>query len=212
MTSSPIARRPRWWSDACADLRSADPRFAPLIDRYPPLRAGERGDAFSTLARSIVGQQVSVTAAQSVWTRLQHRCGCLNAATVSGMAAQSLRDCGLSARKVEYLGTLASHFLHRPPDAPDWRRMDDEAVVAELVALRGIGVWTAQMFLIFHLGRPDVFPLADLGLRRARARRYGRGNTVPGRTLARLSARWQPWRTVATWYLWRSLDPEPVMH
>ena len=210
--SATPGRIPSWWNGACRALRESDPRFAPLIDHCPPLRAGARGDAFATLARSIVGQQVSVKAAQSVWERLTSACGQPTPATLSRVPIAQLRDCGLSERKAEYIGGLARHFLERPAGAPEWSRMEDAAIVAELVALRGIGVWTAQMFLIFHLGRPDVLPLADLGLRRAIALRYGRGRDPAERTLSRLSMLWQPWRTAATWYLWRSLEAQPVLH
>jgi DNA-3-methyladenine glycosylase II len=210
--AAPAGRVPPWWAGACLELRESDPRFVPLIDQCPPLRAGARGDAFATLARSIVGQQVSVKAAQSVWERLTGVCGRPSPATLARVSIAELRACGLSTRKAEYIGGLARHFLERPASAPEWSRMDDAAIVAELVSVRGIGVWTAQMFLIFHLARPDVLPLADLGLRRAIALRYGRGRDPAQRTLARLSALWQPWRTAATWYLWRSLDPEPVRH
>lgn len=203
---------PRWWSGACLALRESDPRLGALIDRHPPLRAGVRGDAFATLARSIVGQQVSVKAAQSVWERLAHACGTPSPESVAALPAETLRGCGLSGRKTEYLGGLAAHFLARGAHGQAWARMDDAAIVAELTCVRGIGLWTVQMFLIFHLARPDVWPLADLGLRRAIALRYGRGRDPAQRTLDRLSARWQPWRTAATWYLWRSLEPEPVPH
>lgn len=214
MTRPPRApgREPRWWPEACLCLREADPRFGPLIDTHPGLRAGARGDAFATLARSIVGQQVSVKAAQSVWERLSAACGEPSPAALASLPPATLRGCGLSGRKAEYLGGLAHHFLERPANSPDWARMQDAAIVSELTGLRGIGVWTAQMFLIFHLGRPDVFPVADLGLRRAIASRYGRGREPDERSLARLSSRWQPWRTAATWYLWRSLEPQPVLH
>ena len=118
----------------------------------------------------------------------------------------------MSGRKVEYIRDLAAHFLARPAGTEGWSAMDDAAIVDELTAVRGIGAWTVQMFLIFHLGRPDVLPMADLGLRRAIELGYSRGRATTPRQLARLSALWQPWRTAATWYLWRSLDPEPVMH
>jgi DNA-3-methyladenine glycosylase II len=205
-------RRPRWWNGACAELAARDPLLATLIAQHPPLRVGARGDAFQTLARSIVGQQISVKAAQSVWTRLSQACQPMAAAEVFGAHPAALRACGLSARKVEYLQDLARHFLARPAGIDDWSGMDDMHIVDQLTAVRGIGVWTVQMFLIFHLARPDVLPLADLGLRRAIEHGYSRGQPTPPRKLALLSERWHPWRTAATWYLWRSLDPQPVQH
>jgi DNA-3-methyladenine glycosylase II len=205
-------RRPRWWSDACRELTAQDPLLAGLIDRYPPLRLGSRGNAFQTLARSIVGQQISVKAARSVWIRFSAACGTVAPDVVLATDIAVLRACGLSGRKVEYLHALALHFQARPDGVDGWARLDDDAIVDELTAVRGIGVWTVQMFLIFHLARPDVLPLADLGLRRAIELGYGGGRQAQPARVAQLSRRWQPWRTVATWYLWRSLEPEPVLH
>ncbi len=210
--AAPVGRRPRWWNGACAELAARDPLLASLIARHPPLRLGSRGDAFQTLARSIVGQQVSVKAAQSVWTRVSQACSPVAPAEVFAADPAALRACGLSARKVEYLQDLARHFKARPACIDDWSGMSDAHVIEQLTAVRGIGVWTVQMFLIFHLARPDVLPLADLGLRRAVERGYSQGQPTPQRQLDLLSGLWHPWRTVATWYLWRSLDPEPVLH
>ena len=210
--AAPAGQRQRWWNEACRELGSRDPLLATLIDRHPPMRIGSRGDAFQTLARSIVGQQVSVKAAQSVWARFEAACSRIEPAVVIAADPMLLRGCGLSGRKVEYIRDLAAHFLARPSGTDGWSAMDDAAIVEELTAVRGIGAWTVQMFLIFHLARPDVLPLADLGLRRAIELGYSRGRATMPRQLARLSTLWQPWRTAATWYLWRSLDPEPVMH
>jgi DNA-3-methyladenine glycosylase II len=205
-------RRPRWWTEACRELAVRDPLLDELIATRAPLRVGSRGNAFQTLARSIVGQQISVKAAQSVWMRFEAACPALAPAVVLAADPTALRSCGLSGRKVEYMQDLARHFEERPDGLDGWAGMDDDAIVAELTAVRGIGVWTVQMFLIFHLARPDVLPVADLGLRRAIELGYSRGRQTSPNQLARLSRLWQPWRTVATWYLWRSLDPEPVLH
>jgi DNA-3-methyladenine glycosylase II len=205
-------RRPRWWNGACAELDVRDPLLAGLIARHPPLRVGTRGDAFQTLARSIVGQQISVKAAQSVWARFSETCVSGAPAVVLDMDTAALRACGLSGRKVEYMQDLARHFLARQGGIDDWSGMDDTRIIEELTAVRGIGVWTVQMFLIFHLARPDVLPLADLGLQRAIETGYSGGRQTPPRQVTRLSGLWHPWRTAATWYLWRSLDPEPVLH
>jgi len=150
--------RPHWWTRAGRELAQRDPRLAPLIECHPPLRIGTRGDAFQTLARSVIGQQISVKAAQSVWVRLADACTEVTPERILSMDTGSLRGCGLSARKVEYLGDLARHFLARPAGIDDWSALDDAAIVDELTAIRGIGLWTAQMFLIFHLARPDVLP------------------------------------------------------
>lgn len=176
------------------------------------MQLGARGNAFQTLARSVIGQQISVKAAQSVWLRFAAACGEVTPPVVAGANPDVLRACGLSARKVAYMSELARHFQSRAAGVDDWSSLSDAEIIAELTAVRGIGLWTAQMFLIFHLARPDVLPLADLGLRRAIALRYSRAQPTGLRTIERLSRQWRPWRTVATWYLWRSLEPAPVLH
>jgi DNA-3-methyladenine glycosylase II len=121
-----------------------------------------------------------------------------------------LRACGLSDRKTEYIADLAQHFADGRIHVHRWPQMGDEEIIAELVEVRGIGRWTAEMFLMFNLLRPDVFPLDDLGLQKGIQRAYFNGRKVSLRTMTRLGEAWRPWRSVATWYLWRSLDPVPV--
>lgn len=202
--------KPAYWEEACSALGHADPVLAELIARYPGMSLVSRGDAFHTLARSIVGQQISVKAADSVWQRLTTALGGMDSARVLAMDADSLRGCGLSARKVEYLTDLARHQQSGRLDPADWVEWDDEAIIAELCAIRGIGRWTAEMFLIFYLMRPDVLPLDDIGLLRAIADHYHGGERRLRKELQQQAECWRPWRSVATWYLWRSLDPVPV--
>ncbi len=184
--------------------------MAGLIKRYSGVSLVSRGDPFVTLARSIVGQQISVKAADSVWSRLCAALPVMAPAVVLASADDTLRSCGLSARKVEYLGDLARHFSGGQIHLNCWSSMSDAEITAELTAVRGIGVWTAEMFLIFNQLRPDVFPLDDIGLQKAVALHYFEGTRPPREILARYGERWRPWRSVATWYLWRSLDPVPV--
>lgn len=184
--------------------------MAELVERYAGFSLVSRGDAFMTLARSIVGQQISVKAADSVWRRFSERVGSVAPGAILAVGESGLADCGLSKRKIEYLCDLASHFSSGQLDPSTWRQLDDEAIIAELVAVRGIGRWTAEMFLIFNLMRPDVFPLDDIGLQRAVSEHYFDGKKLPRQMLAEFGERWRPWRSVATWYLWRSLDPVPV--
>ncbi len=184
--------------------------MAELVARYAGMGLVSRGDAFGTLARSIVGQQISVKAADAVWGRFAATVGNVAPASVLAVGREGLAHCGLSRRKVEYVVDLASHFDSGRILPERWGAMDDEAVIAELTDVRGIGRWTAEMFLIFNLLRPDVFPLDDIGLQRAVFMRYFGGEKQPLRRLAEFGERWRPWRTVATWYLWRSLDPVPV--
>ena len=205
---SPTA--PAYWAQAAAELSRLDPAMAELVERYAGLSLVSRGDPFGTLARSIVGQQISVKAADAVWGRFSVRVGEVSPERVRDLGEAGLAGCGLSKRKIEYLCDLAGHFSSGRVDPRAWENLDDEAVIAELTEVRGIGRWTAEMFLIFNQMRPDVFPLDDIGLQRAVFERYFGGENQARRTLAAFGERWRPWRSVATWYLWRSLDPLPV--
>lgn len=185
--------------------------MAELVERYTGATLVSRGDAFGTLARSIVGQQISVKAADAVWRRFAERVGEMAPAPVMAMCESGqLEGCGLSRRKIEYLGDLSLHFVAGKIDPSAWSALDDRQIIDKLIAVRGIGRWTAEMFLIFHLLRPDVFPLDDIGLQRAVNERYFAGEKQTRQVLAEFGERWRPWRSVATWYLWRSLDPLPV--
>lgn len=207
---------PELWDDACKHLAKRDRVMKKLIPRVGEGRLESRGDAFTTLARSIVGQQISVKAAQSVWDRfvaltagLADR---LTPAAVLRLEATQIRAAGLSARKVEYLSDLAQHFESGSVHVGEWRDMDDEAIIEELVAIRGIGRWTAEMFLIFHLLRPNVLPLDDVGLIKGISINYFSGEPVSRAEAREVGDAWAPFRSVATWYIWRSLDPTPVAY
>ncbi|MBS4095784.1 MAG: DNA-3-methyladenine glycosylase 2 family protein [Sulfuricella sp.] len=201
---------PAYWEAAGAELTRNDPVLAAIIRRYPGMNLRSRGDAFQTLARAIVGQQISVKASETVWGRFAALFPEIVPAAVAAAVPEDLQGCGLSRRKTEYIQDLAGHFHSGALDPARWESMDDEAIIAELTEVRGIGRWTAEMFLIFNLLRPDVLPLDDIGLQKAVARHYG-NSEVPSRArLREIAAAWAPWRSVATWYLWRSLDPEPV--
>lgn len=203
---------PGWWWQASQELAAADPVLATLVERYADAALASRGDPFATLARSIVGQQISVPAADSVWRRLAAAVPVFVPEALLATDPATLRGAGLSARKVEYLVDLAGHFVSGALAVEHWPTMSDAEVIAELTAVRGIGVWTAEMFLIFNLLRPDVLPLDDIGLQRAVALHYAGGERPSRRALAAQGERWRPWRSVATWYLWRSLDPVPVAY
>jgi len=205
-----------FWDDACRHLAKRDRVMKKLIPSLGEGRLESRGDAFTTLARSIVGQQISVKAAQAVWDRFV----ALTAGPVQRLAPQSvlaleaaqIRTAGLSARKVEYLCDLAEHFQSGVVSPPRWDAMDDEAIIEELVAIRGIGRWTAEMFLIFHLQRPNVLPLDDVGLIKGISVNYFSGEPVSRAEAREVGDAWAPYRSVATWYIWRSLDPLPVSY
>lgn len=201
---------PDYWEEAKLELMKRDRIMRKLIPQFGDLQLVGRGEPFVTLARSIVGQQISVKAAQAVWERLLEACPRMTPAAVQRMGLERLAGCGLSKRKAEYLSDLALHFRDGSVHEKDWSSMDDEAVIAELVQIRGIGRWTAEMFLIFNLLRPNILPLDDLGLLRGISINYFSGEPVSRSDAREVAANWDPWRTVATWYLWRSLDPVPV--
>jgi DNA-3-methyladenine glycosylase II len=205
---------PEYWDEACKHLARRDRVMKKLIPQFGEARLHSRGDAFTTLARSIVGQQISVKAAQSVWERLVALLGApsnrVAPTMVQAMQASALREAGLSLRKAEYLLDLAHHFGTGAVHVAQWRQMDDEAIIEELVGIRGIGRWTAEMFLIFHLMRPNVLPLDDLGLLKGISLSYFSGEPVSRAEAREVGDAWAPYRSVATWYIWRSLDPLPV--
>lgn len=181
-----------------------------LINAYPDARFGSRGSAFETLLRAIVGQQISVKAAQSVWERLAAKARQVSPERIRTMRAETLRSCGLSRQKVTYIRDLASHFSTGKLRPRGFHAKSDQELIDLLCDVRGIGQWTAEMFLIFHLNRPDVYPLQDIGLVRAVEKSYQGGKQISKPELIAIGEQWRPWRTVATWYLWRSLDPFPV--
>ena len=205
-----------FWDDACKHLVKRDRVMKKLIPRFSEGQLESRGDAFTTLARSIVGQQISVKAAQAVWDRLialtSGPSSKLSPKAVLDLDAPQIRAAGLSARKVEYLCDLAEHFRSGAVRPSRWHDMDDEAIIEELVGIRGIGRWTAEMFLIFHLLRPNVLPLDDVGLIKGISVNYFSGEPVSRAEAREVGDAWSPYRSVATWYIWRSLDPMPVSY
>jgi DNA-3-methyladenine glycosylase II len=206
---APVAVPP-YWEEAKVELMKRDRIMNKLIPQFGDLHLVGHGDPFSTLARSIVGQQVTPKAADTAWRKLLLACPKCTPAQVIKAGQEALAGCGLSKRKTEYILDLADHFKTRRVHANQWDQMDDEAVIAELVQIRGISRWTAEMFLIFNLLRPNVLPLDDAGLIQGISVNYFSGEPVSRSDAREVSANWEPWRTVATWYLWRSLDPVPV--
>jgi DNA-3-methyladenine glycosylase II len=204
---SPV--KPLYWDEACKHLMKKDRVMKRLIPMHGDTFLQTRGDAFTTLARSIVGQQISVKAAQTVWDRFAKLPRKMTAANVLKLKVDDMRSAGLSARKVEYLVDLSLNFDTGAVRAVAWDDMDDEAIVAELVSIRGIGRWTAEMFLIFHMQRPNVLPLDDVGLI---SKGYFSGDSVSRSDAREVAAAWAPYCSVATWYIWRSLDPLPVSY
>ncbi len=201
---------PEYWEEACKHLAKKDRVMRRLIPQFGDASLQSRGDAFVTLARSIVGQQISVKAAQSVWDKFAVLPRKMTPANVLKLKVDDMRAAGLSARKVEYLVDLSLHFVCCFLNTTQWTSMGDDAIIDELVAIRGIGRWTAEMFLIFYLLRPNVLPLDDVGLINGISRNYFSGEAVSRSDAREVAAAWAPYCSVATWYIWRSLDPVPV--
>ena len=202
--------RPDFWDEACKHLMKKDRVMKRLIPQFKDAALQTRGNAFVTLARSIVGQQISVKAAQTVWDRFALLAPQMTPKRVLKLKVDDMRAAGLSARKVEYLVDLAVHFDTHQLRVNQWTALPDEDIITELTAVRGIGRWTAEMFLIFHLTRPNVLPLDDVGLINGISRNYFSGEAVSRSDAREVAAAWAPYCSVATWYLWRSLDPVPV--
>ncbi len=202
---------PNYWGQACTELMKQDRIMKKIIPKFGSGFLITRGDAFTTLARAIVGQQISVASAQAIWNRLlvvvKKK---VSPKSILSLPIEDLRGVGLSSRKVEYIRDLADHFDAGRLHADQWKNMDDESVIRELSSIRGIGRWTAEMFLIFNMVRPDILPLDDVGLIRGISLNYFSGEPVTRHEAREVAANWAPWRTVATWYMWRSIDPIPV--
>jgi DNA-3-methyladenine glycosylase II len=207
---APLLELPPYWAEAKAELMKRDRIMKKLIPQFGDMHLVGHPDPFTTLARSVVAQQVTAKAADAAWAKLLVLCPKITPSQVAKAGAEKLAGCGLSKRKTEYILDLADSFKAKRVHADLWSEMDDEAVIAELVQIRGITRWTAEMFLIFNLLRPNVLPLDDPGLIQGISQNYFSGEPVSRSDAREVSANWEPWRTVATWYLWRSLDPVPV--
>jgi len=207
---TPPPLRPSYWAEACRHLMRRDRVLKKLIPRFPGASLQSRGDPFTTLARSVVGQQISVKAARAVWNRFELLLPTLTPAAVLALGPEAMKAAGLSARKIDYLADLARHFESDALHVDAWHDMSDELIIQELIAIRGIGRWTAEMFLIFYLLRPNVLPLDDAGLIRGISESYFSGEPVSRSEAREVAAAWSPYCSVATWYIWRSLEPAPV--
>ena len=211
-TASADTAAPDYWTAACDHLMKKDRVMRRLVPKFIGASIETRGEPFVTLARSVVGQQISVKAAQSVWDRFSALMKTVNPRAVSKLTVEDMRAAGLSGRKVEYIKDLADYFQTGKVSVKQWDAMEDEAIIAELISIRGIGRWTAEMFLMFYLRRPDVLPLDDVGLLNGISKLYFSDEPVSRSEVRDLARAWEPYRSVATWYIWRSLDPDPVAY
>ena len=202
--------KPHFWESAKKDLIKKDKALGQIIKNYPKDFLFSKSDPFYTLARSIVGQQISVSAAQAVWDRFEKKVKLVRPSEVKGMHYMTLKSCGLSKQKITYLKSLSLAFIEKEIQPKKWTNLENEKIIEELIKIKGIGRWTAEMFLIFNLCKPDVFPVDDIGLIKGICKCYNLQYPITKKKALRLSKKWKPWRSVATWYFWRSLDPIPV--
>ena len=202
--------KPKFWEKAKKDLSKRDRKLEKIIENYPKDFLFSKSDPFYTISRSIVGQQISVKAAQSVWDKLEKKVGKITACKINNLHFMTLKSCGLSRQKITYLKSLSDAFIKKNIDPNKWSNLTDEKIIDELIKVKGIGRWTAEMFLIFNLCRPDIFPADDLGLIKGICNCYDLKYPISKEHAIKLSEKWRPWRSVATWYFWRSLDPIPV--
>lgn len=197
---------PHYWEEAKSELMKRDRILRKLIPQFGDLYLLGRDDPFTTLTRSIIAQQISGVSANLLWEKYLVVCPKSTPVEVLAAGKEKLLASGLSKRKTDYILDLAGHFKDGKVHVDNWIDMTDEAVIAELVQIRGISRWTAEMFLIFNLLRPNILPLDDAGLINGISKNYFSGEPVSRIDLREVAANWEPWRTVATWYMWRSLD------
>ncbi len=208
-----------WWQQACHDLTQADPKLGLLIFRMSDAALCPSKKPFETLLKAIIGQQISTNAANNIWQRFEKLCPQITPEALLRKHRKTLRSTGLSDRKVEYVLDLCRFFKEENLSLADFDAWEDQTVIDRLTTINGVGLWTAQMFLIFTLGRPDVLPTADLGFLKALANLYFPDVDFSAFSAAERRAeieeitnKWRPWRTAATWYLWKSLNNGPIRY
>ena len=197
--------RPEWWGKAIKHLLE-DPLLGPIVNLSKDESLSGRGEIFQTLVRSIVGQQISVIAADTVHTRLEELCGEISRESVGSCTLAELASCGLSKQKSNYLRDIANSDVPLLPKG--YEKMNDDIILKHLLKFKGIGPWTAEMMLIFSLMRPDVLSLGDLGIVKGIQKIAPMAQTK--KEMVKVAEAWRPYRSAACWFLWRSLDPIPV--
>jgi len=197
--------KPEWWDDAVRHL-SGDPLIGEIVQSYRNGYLSGRGDIFQTLVRSIIGQQISVKAADSVHGKLEEMCGEISRRSIGSYTIEEISSCGLSHKKSQYILEIGTSEVPLLPVG--FEQLDDDAVVKHLVQFRGVGPWTAEMMLIFSLMRPDVLSLGDLGI--VKGIQLLVPEALAKKDMVAIAEAWRPYRSAACWFLWRSLDPVPV--
>ena len=204
---------PAYWQQSKEFLTHADPKLAKLILEHQQYSISSRGEALETLLRSIVGQQISVQAAASVWGKLEKKIGKIKPENVLLISFEELKSCGLSKQKVQYIINICNHFINFSiKDHLYWENRSFESIYDELITIKGVGPWTAEMFGMFYLLEKDIFPIKDIGIIRAMNQIYGEGKPLSLEKIIAISETWRPYRSVACWFLWRSIDSEEVLY
>ena len=202
---------PSYWNKAKRLLSKRDPVLRKIIRKYNKGFLTTRKDPFFSLCRTIVGQQISTKAADSIWLRFEEKCKKkIIPETILKLPSRSLKSAGLSRQKVSYLKNIAKSFKNKSFNIRDLKKMDDDLAIDYITKLKGLGIWSAQMFLMFNLNRPDIFPTKDIGLIRAISKNYKTSYPPSERFLNKISKMHSGYRSVLTWYMWRSIDPVDV--
>lgn len=203
---------PHYWAKAQTFLSHEDPIMARLIERYPDESLRNRGNSFQTLLRAIVGQQISVKAADSVWLKLETIAEEITVENLKLFDIERLKEAGLSRQKACYVQNITLFYSKNGITDNHWNNQNYEKTREELISIKGVGQWTVEMFAIFYLHEPDIFSSKDIGIQKAISQLYFEGKSPQKETLEQFSEKWKPYRTVALWYLWRHLDPEPISY
>ena len=206
-----MSKPPKYWHKAKISLSKRDPILKKIIKQYNKGHLTTRNNPFFSLCRTIVGQQISIKAADTIWNRLEAKCKKkIIPQKIIKLKAISMKKAGLSRQKISYLKNIAKNFKNKSFNVRDLKKMDDQLAIDYITQLKGLGIWSAQMFLMFNLNRPDIFPTKDIGLIRAISKNYKKPYPPSVKFLNKISNLHSGYRTVFTWYMWRSIDPTDV--
>jgi len=206
-----MKKPPAYWNKAKRILSKRDPVLRKIMNKFNKGYLTSRKDPFFSLCRTIIGQQISTKAADSIWSKFEIKCKKkIVPETVLKLTSSSLKSAGLSRQKITYLKNIAKSFKNKSFNIRDLKKMDDDSAIDYITKLKGLGIWSAQMFLMFNLNRPDIFPTKDIGLIRAISKNYKTSYPPSEKFLNRISKKHSGYRTVFTWYMWRSIDPVDV--
>ena len=206
-----MSKPPVYWYKAKKILSKRDPVLRKIIKKYNRGFLTTRGNPFFSLCRTVIGQQISIKAADSIWLKFEKRCRKrIDPHTILKLSSRNLKTAGLSRQKISYLKNIAKSFKNKSFNITNLKKMNDDLAIDYITQLKGLGVWSAQMFLMFNLNRPDIFPTKDIGLIRAISKNYKTSYPPSNRFLNRISKMHSGYRSVFTWYMWRSIDPVDV--